>query len=171
MMNKSRIALAAVLTMTGFGMIALAGSTKTSYGDDLAKDIKKIAAEFKNGKEDSAKKMAKAAAEKVDELSEIMHLYRPTDKDGLGIEGSLKKATPKDAVELANLTRAMAAVTLAKGWEENKGKKNSKAWRQFTGNMDDAAKNLAKAKSADDVTKAANKVLDACDACHKVFKN
>jgi hypothetical protein len=171
MMRKSRIGLAAVLTTTGFGFICLAGTSEANYGDDLGKTVKKIAAEIKKGNEASAKKMAKAAVLKIDELSEIMHLYRPTDKEGLGIENELKKPTAKDGAELGNLVRAMAAVTAAKGWEEDMGKRNPKAWAQFTSKMDDAAKNLAKAKSAKEVTEAATKVLDSCDACHKVFKN
>jgi hypothetical protein len=171
MNTKSRIGLAVVLAMTGFGLIVLSGPSQAEVGEDLPKVVKKIAAELKKGNDAGAKKMAVAAARKIDEISELMHMYRPEDKDGLGLEAALKNATPKNAEELGNLTRAMAELTLAKGWDEPKGKKTKKAWNDFTMEMSAAAKDLAKAKDAAAVTKAATKVNDTCARCHSIFKN
>src|ERR1022692_2963945 len=114
MMTKSRVGLAAVLLLAGFGLIVLSGPSKAEVGKDLPTTVKGIAVEIKKGNDAGAKKMATAAAKGIDEISDLMHMYRPTDKGGLGIEAMLKKATPKNAEEAANLTLAMAELTLAK---------------------------------------------------------
>jgi hypothetical protein len=172
MMTKSRIGLAAVLTVAGFGLIVLSARSYAEAGDDLAKKVKAIAAQIEKGNDADAKKSAKEAAKKIDEMSDLMGMYRTEEKGGIGIEAGLKKATLKDAKELANLTRAMAELTLAKGWDEPAtAKKNKNAWNAFTQRMDKAAKELAAAKTDGDVTKAADKVTQSCSACHMVFKN
>jgi cytochrome c556 len=171
MMTKSRIGLAAVLSVAGLGLIVLSARSEAIAGDDLAKKVKAIAALIEKGKDADAKKSAQTAAKKIDEMSELMGMYRGEDKGGIGIEPGLKKATLKDAKELANLTRAMAELTRAKGWDEPSGKKTKAAWNGFTDRMEKAAKELAAAKTDAEVTKAAGKVTDSCSACHMVFKN
>jgi hypothetical protein len=174
MTTQSHIGLAAVLTLTAFSLIVLSGSSQAEVGgDDLTKVVKDIAAELKKGNDGVAKKKAKAAARKIDMMPDLMAMYRPADKGGLDLQELLKKgATPKNAEELGNLTRAMAELTLAKGWDPDDvtKTKTQKAWNEFTERLNVAAKELAKAKKPADVDRAATKVVDTCAACHKIFK-
>jgi hypothetical protein len=175
MTTKARIWLAGITLVAGFGLIYVSTPTQAAaQAKDLPSAVKDIAAEIKNGKADAAKKLAAATAKNVkliDEISDLMHMYRPSSKGGLEIENNLKKATVKNAVELGNLVNAMAELTIAKGWPENKGKRTKKAWNDFTEEMKDASIQLAKSTKPADVKTAAEKVTAACNRCHSIFKD
>src|ERR1017187_6875243 len=66
---------------------------------DLPAIVKTMADLFKKGDTDSARKLAAATSKDpmlIDEITDLMHLYRPTNKGGLGIETALKKANGKN---------------------------------------------------------------------------
>ncbi|MBI3821745.1 MAG: hypothetical protein HY289_03590 [Planctomycetes bacterium] len=175
MTMKTRLLLAGIALAGIAAFILSAGPSQASFlGDDLPAVVKKIAGEIKKGNAAEAKKLSAATVKNnklIDEMSDLMHMYRPTDKGGLGIENDLKKANAKNAEEVANLVRAMAELTAAKGWAEPKGKRTKKAWNDFADEMRSAADGLAKAKTDKAATEAAGKVLNSCTRCHSVFKD
>ena len=162
------IALAAV-----FGLTYIS-TCSAEVGDDLPAIVKKIAASFQKGDVAGAKKLAAATAKNekiIDDIPDLMHMYRPADKGGLEIEKRLKKPAVKDAEELGNQVIAMAELTVAKGWAKDQGKRTKKAWNEFAEEMRGAAQDLAKAKTDKAVASAATKVNNACTRCHTVFKD
>jgi hypothetical protein len=163
------------MTLTALlGLTYISTSASSEGGDELPAVVKKIAASIKKGDVDGARKLAKATAANpklIEEIPDLMHMYRPTDKGGLGIEKALKKTTAKEADELGNQVIAMAELTLAKGWPKDQGKRTKKAWNEFTEEMRAAAQDLAKAKNDKAAYAAATKVNNACTRCHTVFKD
>src|SRR5262249_2982719 len=114
MTTKTRVCIAGITIFGGLGLICNSQAAAGGSRAELAKKVKGIPRNNKNGKRDDAKKQATATAKKIEELGDLMHMFRPTDKGGLGIENDLKKPAGKDPVELANLTRAMAELITAK---------------------------------------------------------
>jgi hypothetical protein len=174
MTTKFRIGIAGITLAAMAGLIYISAPSHAAQGEDLPATVKKIASEFKNNKADNAKKLAADTVKNpklIEEISDLMHMYRPTDKGGLGIENDLKKVTVKNAAELGNLVHAMAELTVAKGWEKNQGKRTKKAWTDLTEEMRAAGIQLAKADKAADVKTAAEKVTAACNRCHSIFKD
>lgn len=174
MTTKTRIGIAGIALVAAFGLIYVSQATSAEGGDDLGKIVKDIAKSIKKGDNDAAKKLAAATAKNpklIDEIPDLMHMYRPSDKGGLNIENDLKKATAKNADELANLVRAMAELTIAKGWDKNQGKRTKKAWNDLTEDMRKAADGLAAAKNDTAAATAASKVTGSCKRCHDIFKD
>src|ERR1017187_8209671 len=110
MTTNIRLGIAGTTLVALFGLIYVSAPSHAAAGaDELPATVKKIAAMIKKGDTDAAKKLTEATAKDkklIDEISDLMHMYRPEDKGGLGIANSLKKATVKNADELANLVRA-----------------------------------------------------------------
>ncbi|MSQ94398.1 MAG: hypothetical protein EXR98_07560 [Gemmataceae bacterium] len=174
MTTKTRIWLAGITLTAIFALLQASADSYAQGGDELPAVVKKIAAALKKGDADAAKKLTTATAKNVkliDEISDLMHMYRPVDKGGLGIESSLKKATAKNAEDLANLVRAMADLSIAKGWADPKGKRTKKAWNDLNDEMRTAADGLAKAKNDKAAAAAAAKVTNTCNRCHTLFKD
>jgi hypothetical protein len=173
MTTKVRIWIAGITLLAMFALIYLSGPSYAHGQDDLAQTVKKIAVAINKGDNDGAKKLAAATAKNaklIDEISDLMHMYRPKDKGGLGIEKALKNPAPTDAQELGNLVNAMAELTLAKGWPMDEGKKTKKAWNDFAAELRAAGQQLAKANDAKGVTAAATKITNVCNRCHSLFK-
>lgn len=175
MTTKARLCIAGLTLASVATFILTAGNSQASLlGEDLPAVVKKIAAEIGAGKADQAKKLAEAAAKNkklIEEISDLMHMYRPSDKGGLNIEADLKKASAANAKDLGNRVQAMADLTIAKGWADPKGKRTKKAWNDFTEEMRTAGAGLAKAKNDAEAKAAATKVTNACTRCHTIFKD
>lgn len=174
MTTKIRIGIAGIALALGFGLIYVSQATSAEGGDDLGKVVKEIAKSIKGNDAAGAKKLAEKTAKNpklIEEIPDLMHMYRPTDKGGLNIENDLKKVTAKNASELGHLVLAMGELTLAKGWEKNQGKRTKKAWNDLTEAMNKAGADLAKAANDKAATVAAGKVTASCKHCHDVFKD
>lgn len=172
-------------------------SESTAGGDAGTKAaIQKIAAAIEKGDEAGAKKQAQALAKKVDDVEEVMNVFRPRTKKGIGvgdkagaiqpdgIELQLNKigrdgVTPvtakKDAHGFEKMSYVIAAVAeyaMAKEVKDE-GKKKAKDWKQWAKDMREAAPALAaaaKSKSPAEIKKACEKINNACNSCHSVFK-
>jgi len=130
-------------------------------------------------------------------LEDIMHAFKPRKKDGLGVGGSPGAVTPdgieamiiklkrdvpakaeveKNAEALENMGYQIAAlgeITLAKGGGTYNAKKTKKDWDTWSKDQVEAGVNLAKAakaKGAQEIKTAADKVNASCNACHTVFR-
>lgn len=179
------------------GLVFESGPSLANEGDkEIDATVKKVAGEIKRGNAAGAKAMAEAAAKKID-TADLMHLFRPRNKGGLGwggkpgtdpaydgLEKKIQKfsgAIPPDVVaqkenneEAAAWLQALAALTLAKvpAKDEADGK-TQKAWIGWSEEMRDAAADFSKAASAKNAAamqKAASKVRGSCLSCHSKFK-
>lgn len=155
--------------------------------------VLKIAAEIKKGNKDAAATQAAALAKKIEDLEEIMELFKKRDEGGLGV-GSKPKTVLPDGIEIKLVTMGMAApgpgavkkeaealeemayhiaaiaeITKAKGPPKGKGKD----WGEWSEAMRVGAQKLAeaaKAKSGPDLKTAASKLNDSCNACHSKYR-
>lgn len=173
-MTSFRVSLIGFTVAALLGLTLASASSSMEGGDELPATVKKIAAAYKKGDADAAKKLAAATAKNVkliEEIPDLMHMYRPLDKGGLGIEKALKKLEVKDAAEIGFYVVAMAELTVAKGWPKDQGKRTKKAWNEISEEMRAAAQDLAKAKNEKAVAATARKVENACNRCHMIFKD
>lgn len=163
---------------------------------DLQTNVKNIANLLKRGKAEEARKLARAAAPYVEEVADLMHLYRPRKKGGLGwgpvvqtnptdgIEARLKifaKAIPAAAAkqptnnEMAGYwIAAMAEITLAKAPNFSRQKLPKKGWIDNAEGLRAAALDLAKASAVNNevgMRTAAGRIDKACNTCHATFKD
>jgi hypothetical protein len=160
-------------------------------------DVLKIAALIKKGDKEGAKAAAESLAKKVEEMEELMEVFKPRKKGGIGVGDKPGAITPdgieqkllalgrdapsptalgKEAAALEEMAYAIAAVaevTKAKAPKQNMGKKTVKDWNTWSDDMREAAVKLAeasKAKGAQDVKTAASKLNASCTNCHSVFR-
>ena len=170
MSTKIRLWFTGVTLVATFGLVYTSVAFSEQGGGDLPKTVKNIAEAFKNGDGDGAKKQAVAAAKKIDDVADLMEMFKP--KTGLNLQNLLKKPTVKNAQELGNLGAAMAELILAKtpAKDGTKGR-TKKAWADFSEDMRAASLDLAKANNAKAVTAAATKIDNVCTACHNKFKD
>ena len=189
-MTKYRIgAAAAVLAVAGLVYAAGAGE-----GGGLKGDVRKIAAALKKGDKAGAEMQAKATAKKVEELADLMHLFKLRTKQGLGvgekagpkndgIEAKLREigrdaptGIAKDAAGLEQMgydTAAIGLITEVMAPAKDQGKKLRKDWIEWSKDMQESSLALAKAakaQGAQDVKAAAVKVNNSCNACHSVYR-
>ena len=197
MTSKVRWWVAGVTFAAVCGLVYVSSPSQANEGDkDLEASVKKIAGAIKSGDTAGAKKMAEASAKKIDEVSDLMHLFR-TRKGGLGYgskvgtnpatDGLEKKiqeftkavppavASQKDLnMEAATWIAALADLTLAKTPpKDGPGGKTKKAWIGWAKDLRDAADEFSKASAAGNgaaMSKAANKLNNACLSCHSKFK-
>lgn len=174
MRTKIRCWIIGTTLAAGIGLVYWCGPVQAGDPKDLPSVVKDIAKSLKAGNLDAAKKVAAATVENrklIDETSDLMHIFRPTDKGGLGIEKELKKPNVKDAERLGNLSAAMAELILAKGWPKDQGKRTKKGWNEYAETMRAASLDLAKANNAQKVTAAATKINNSCVGCHAIYKD
>ena len=182
------------LWITGISVAAVCGLVPSSDGfqadkkRDLQIIVKRIAAEIKNGNADEAKKMALAAAKDIDEVADLMRLYRNREKGGLGW-GSMPGDNPqRDGIDLwlRDLARdrpakygkndeeaaywiaAMAEITSAipkfSNVEETQSKWNEGAKRQRLAAAEFVKQLNARKPSAMD--RGVRALYDSCLFCH-----
>lgn len=159
--------------------------------------VKKLSDVIQKGKAEDTKKAVAETLKKFDEVSDLMHMYRPRNKGGMGwgpeagknpaTDGLEKKiqefakgvpeniaAQDKNNVEAARWLIALTELTHAKApAKDGPGGKTKKAWIDWSNEMRDAGNALAKAAAAKkgaDMAKAANKINSICINCHSKFK-
>jgi len=197
MTMQVRLWLAVATFAAGLGVVSVSASTFALGEKDQIDAVKKVAAEVKNKNAAGATKTAAMGAKKFDEVADLMHLYRPRNKGGMGwgsttgknpaVDGLEKKiqefakAVPATAamdqannVEAAHWLAALAELTLAKTPSKDAaGGKTKKAWVGYTDEMKEgitAFTKAAEAKNGPAMQKAASKINSACINCHSKFK-
>jgi hypothetical protein len=171
------------------GLMLAMGSSVVGQGGSA--DFKNIAELIKKGDVAGAKKAAAAYAAKI-EIEEVMDLFKPAKKKGIGVTGTdqgieqVLNKIGRDAPTAATMTKmadsytemgyniaAMALITETKIPAKDVGKMTKKAWLDATkGMFDDGIKlaEAAKSKSAADVKTQASKVNNNCNNCHTIFR-
>ena len=197
MNTRARVA-ALIGAMAVLGLLfVLTGNSSAGGEKDLAGSIKQIAALIEKGDAAAAAQQAKALAKDTD-LEDVMFLFRPRKKKGIGV-GKTANAIQPDGIEMQYIklgkdelsqsqlnteatalehmgynTAAVAEFAIAKPPEKSEGKKTPQAWAGYAKEMRDAAlafADAAKSKSPTSVHKAADKVNNACNSCHSVFRD
>ena len=197
MTTKVRMCVAGITLAAVFGLISMSGPSFAQGKKEVDVAVKEIADELKKGNKAAAKKMADDAAKNLDEISDMMHLFRPRNKGGLGV-GPIPLANPaKDGIEvmIRDLARdvpggiakqaagleAMGYYIAAMGELANAavgkapsgGKKTKKAWTEMSEDMRVLGLAFAKAsaaKGAQEIKTAAGRVNVNCNKCHSIFK-
>jgi hypothetical protein len=181
-----------------FAVIGLVSGSAVLLQDTAEQTaIKKLSEVVKKGNADDTKKAVAEAAKKFAEPSELMHMYRPRKKGGMGwgaTEGKnpaadglekkiqeFAKGVPATAandvannveagqwmVALAEITKSMAPT------KDAAGGKTKKAWIGWSEELRDASNTFikaAEAKKGTDMAKAASKINSLCINCHSKFK-
>jgi hypothetical protein len=187
--NRLLVCIAAMLITFG---VVLAQPPAGAQDDVIA-----IADALKKGNADDAKKLAAAAAQKLTN-AQLMHLYKPRNKGGMGYSSTagknpatdglekkiqeFAKGVPQNLVaqvaaneEAALWMAALAEITLAKAPAKNGPQgKTIKAWTDWSNDLRKASTDFAKAaaaKDAKDMSKHAAKMYSTCVACHSKFKD
>jgi len=159
--------------------------------------IQKIAALIEKGDAAAAANLAKALAKNTD-LEDVMNVFKPRKKKGLGVGDKAGAVIPdgieqqllklgRDELSRANLdkeaaalqhmgynTAAVAEFALAKPPEKASGKKSAKEWTTYAKEMRKASIEFVeavKSKSPTAVHKAAEKLNTACSSCHSDFRD
>lgn len=188
-MNQVRVWMTAV-GLAALGLIYVAG-TGSAGGEGSARAVvEKIAAAVKQGDMATAKKLAAAYAKKADGVEDVMEVFKPKNKGGIGfgkgatdgIEKALRAAArdgakAKDAANYEEAAYVITAVGLitdayAPNVKES-AKKKRKNWEKASHDMNEAAEGMvkaAKSKAAADLKTAATRVNNACTACHADFR-
>ena len=182
--------------LAAFGIFALSALGIAQGDANLRRDVDAIANAVKENNRDEAKKRAVGLA-KAHNIDEVMHLYAPAKKGGLGIgpadapiapngianavQGLAKGALPPAMVlakplefeELAWRIAALGDVTSAYAPQTDRGKKTRQMWLQIADDSREAALDFRAAilaRNAKGLVNAATRISDACNACHATFK-
>jgi hypothetical protein len=198
MTTQFRTWIAGLMLAAVFGLIFISGpSAAQGKKKEVDVAVKEIAEELKKGNKAAAKKLADETAKNLDEISDMMHLFRPRNKGGLGVGSTPLPNPAKDGIEvmIRDLARdvpggiakqaaglqemgyyiaamgelANAAVGKA---QTGSGKKTKKAWSEMSEDMRTLGVAFAKAsgKGAQDIKTAAGRVNANCNKCHSIFK-
>jgi hypothetical protein len=186
------IATSAVLGL----MLLLVRGGHAGDEKDLAPGVRKVADMLAKGDKADAAKLAKDLAKNAD-LDDIMHLFKLRKKKGIGV-GKTPGAVVPDGIEpqflklgrdepsqaslkreagaladMGYVTAAIMQVAHAKPPEKDQGKRTIKDWLTFSEETRDACLAFAEAakKSPAEVHKAAEKVNNACNNCHMVYRD
>ena len=172
MTMKLRMWIAGATVTAILGLAYLSSPVYAAGDKDIEKSVKAVADLFKNGKTEDAKKLAAKTAKGIEDLPDLMDMFKPTAKGGLNIENDLKKPDLKKAVQLGNVTASMGEIILGKAPTKDGPKgKTKKAWQESAEQMREAGLEIAKAKDAKALKTAAAKAEAACTNCHIKFKN
>lgn len=198
MTTKLRLTLASVLLAAALGLIC--ASTAMSGGADksVVDAITKIAEAAEKGDDAAAKKLAMKASsmKEIEDNSDLMHLFKPRNKGGLGwgsqkssnpatdglekkVQDYAKKVSATEAADPMNKEAAgyiigLSYIVKVRGWTGPMGGgKTKKAWDGYADDMMKESKAFAKAvagKNANDIKAAADKLNNVCLNCHSKFK-
>jgi hypothetical protein len=180
------------------GGLLLLGDRGRAGDDKAARDaVLKIADAFEKGDIEAAKKSAAAVAKKIEDLGEVMDLFKPRTKKGIGVGDKAGVATPdgiedmlrilgrdapsqsklqkigKSLERMAYITAAITQVAHAKPPEKFVGNQTPKVWADSAEGARNMALELAKAAremSPAAVRKAASLVNTNCNNCHSDFR-
>ena len=198
MTTKVRMCVAGVMLAAVFGLTSMSGPSFGQGKKDVDVVVKEMADELKKGDKAKAKKLADDAAKNLDEISDMMHLFRPRNKGGLGVGRNPLANPAKDGIEVmirdlardvpggiakqAAALEEMGYYIAAMGDLANAavgkaptggGKKTKKAWTEMSEDMRVLGLAFAKAsaaKGAQEIKTAAGKVNANCNKCHSIFK-
>jgi hypothetical protein len=196
MTAKVRYLIVGITLAAMLGFVYLAAPALAGDGKDIPATVRKIADLIKKKDNDGAQKTAAKAAKNIEELSDLMHMFRPRNKGGLGVGEKAMPNPTKDGIEvyLRDLARdvpatiakqsesleatgfwiaSMGELSLAKAPTKDQGKKTKKAWNTYSNDMREAGIAFAKAagtKGSQEIKTAAAKVNASCNNCHSIFK-
>ena len=164
---------------------------------DLRVNVMNLAQLLKEGNTAGATKFARMVAPSINEIGDLMQLYRPRDKGGLGW-GRVRRSNPGlDGidVQLRNIARnvpvglavqtknneeaaywiaAIAEVSIAKPWGKDSPKgKTRKLWLDTAKQLRDVSLEFAHASELGDASgmkDTAFRIHATCNACHAKFK-
>jgi len=174
-MNRVKV-LASVTTLAALVLVTAV------HANDLKAAISKLAGDIKDGKGDP-----KAAVKAADDtLEDVMYLLRGRRSIKIGELQDLEKlvaniqrdGAPKTLLakgkDLEDAGYTLAAIArVSEHLPNDKGKKDKKAWKDFTDHWATAAIDFAKAGKAGDGTALKNaslKIHESCSKCHSKFK-
>jgi hypothetical protein len=188
--NKYTIGLALML---GLAMVAIQARAADDEDEDAKKaraDILAVVKELEAGKDVAAK--VDAIRKKYEDLEHLMKVYKPREKNGLGIGpkgkgdsiefkiinmGKRKMSAGALAKEKAELIKmAYLNIVMAKITHKYVGKKKPKEWKEYTESMETESKNLLselqkKAPSPDEIKKIATRLTASCNTCHSEIRD
>jgi cytochrome c556 len=195
-MNRTRVWLAG-LGLLALGLLFTIAGRVTGGEEKIKKSVLEIAAAIEKGNSAAAISKAKALAKSVEDIEDVMAVFKLREKGGLGV-GAKANAIVPDGVELKLLAMgrdapgqntvdkeaaalekmsyviaAVAEVALAKPPARDEGKKKKKDFIRWAKDMRAAAPLLAaaaKSKSPAEIQKAAAKINSTCSTCHAIFK-
>jgi Cytochrome C' len=196
-MNRTHAWLAG-LGLLALGMVFIVVSRGMGGGEEkIKKSVLKIAAAIEKGDKAGAAAEAKALAKSVEDIEDVMAVFKLREKHGIGV-GPKANAIVPDGIELkllaigrdapgqatvnkeaealekmAYVIAAVAEVAIAKPPAKDEGKKKRKDFIKWAKDMREAAPGLAaaaKSKSPAEIQKAAAKINSTCSTCHSIFK-
>ncbi len=195
-MNRARLWLAG-LGLLALGLLFTLAGQGTSGEEKIKTSVLKIAAAIEKGNSKVAVDEAQALAKSVEDIEDVMAVFKLREKNGLGV-GTKPNAIIPDGIELkligmgrdapgqatvnkeaealekmAYVIAAVAEVAIAKPPLKDEGKKKRKDFIRWAKDMRAAAPGLAaaaKSKSPAEIQKAAAKINSTCTTCHSVFK-
>ncbi len=188
--------------MLGMALCLLITSNpgKAADGKDVRATIDKLAQTAARDPANLPREAAKAA-QSMEEIEEMMNLFRKRTKSGKGgfgvgptptgmpddgIEARLinlgKKPLDKEQIareapallQMAHRTMAIAQVALSKAPVKKEGNKDPRDWKEYAGRMIKSTQELTRAIEAQDpadLKKAAAGVNTACTNCHTKFRD
>ncbi len=101
MTTKVRVVFASVILAAAIGLLCASNAMSGGPDKNVAAAVAKVAEALKKGDADGAAKLAaKAAAMKeFDDVSDLMHLFKPRNKGGMGWGPTEGKNAAKDGLE------------------------------------------------------------------------
>jgi hypothetical protein len=195
---KVRVAIASVVLAVMLALILTSDAISGGPDKKVVAAVVEIADAFKKGKTDDAAALAKKAAKlaELEEVADVMHLFKNYNKGGLGW-GPKRAANPTlDGLDkkLLEYTKNVKAADAADPNNEDAGYwiaaiieiskhkapakdggggKTKKAWEDFSKSTSTASIAFAKAstsKNASTIKSASEKVYATCVNCHNKFK-
>jgi hypothetical protein len=183
-----------ILAVGGLTFLAGLGSASTAGGLDngaIKSSVLKIADAVKKG-EAGADKQAAALAKKIEDLDDLMAMFKKRDKEGLGVGSKPGVATPdgievklvalgRDAPSGATLKKEAEALeemgyviaAMGKIAKHKPAAKAGKDWNTWCDDMSATGLKLsaaAKSQTAADVKTLASKINTTCNACHSMYR-
>ena len=171
----------------------VAGQGDAAQDAALKDGVLKIAATLKKGDSAAADNQAKSLAKKVEDLADLMELFKKRDKGGIGVglkagvavpdgietklvamgrdapAGSTLKKEAEALEEMGYVVAAMAKVTKSRPIAKVK----TKEWNTWCDDMATGGLKLsaaAKSQGAADLKAAATKINASCNSCHSTYR-
>ena len=185
------VIMGALLALTLWSLTAYSADDDDKKAIKEAQEAVKKLVESMNGEKGDVKGQVKAIQAKFPDLKNVMWVYKPRSKGGIGMKdgasietdlaklgsnNSKIKLTPKkiadikdDLIKAGEISRAIAEIT-----EHYAPKKGADEWQKYTKEMKKGAVDLiaaAKGGNAASIKKAAGNLSGSCTDCHAKFRN
>ena len=175
------------------GWVYLAGTGTAGQAAGLKDGVLKIADAIKKSDQAGADKQAAALAKKIEDLADLMELFKKRDKGGIGVGSKTGVAVPdgielklvgmgRDSLspaalkkeaealeEMGHVVAAMATITKVKPVAKVKAKE----WNGWCDDMASASQKFsaaAKAQNAAELKTLAGKINASCNSCHSTYR-